>query len=69
MVSFSFEDEDKSITWAFPEGPPSQILMSKDGERTPPTGFLVVVEIQTAPVECWCHWAVDFPLRRESVLA
>jgi hypothetical protein len=68
MRSSSSEDEDRSITGAFPKGPPSQIPASEGSAKRSPTGILVVVENQIVPVEeSWHHWVKDFPPQRESV--
>jgi hypothetical protein len=49
---------------------PAQTPMSMGGMRPPPMGTQEGMETETAPVEeSWCHWAQDFPPRRESVLA
>jgi hypothetical protein len=70
MRSSSYEDEDRSITGAFPEGPPARTPASKGGVKRSQTGILVAVETQMAPAEeSWRHWVKDFPLRTESIHA
>jgi hypothetical protein len=70
MGSSSSEDEDRSTTGAFPEGPPpAQTPVKEGGERTPPTGILDVMETQTVPTEeSWRRWAYDFPPWKEIIL-
>jgi hypothetical protein len=46
------------------KGLPAQTLVSVGGERIPPMGISVVVEIQTTSMEeSWCRWVKDFPCK------
>jgi hypothetical protein len=70
MRSSSSEDEDRPITRAFPEGPPTQTPTSKGGVNRSQMGILVAVETQMVPAEeSWHHWVKDFPLWRDSIHA
>jgi hypothetical protein len=62
MRSSPFEDEDRSITRAFPEGPPARASVSKGGMKRSPMGILVAEE-------SWRHWVKDILPQRESVNA
>jgi hypothetical protein len=51
MRSSSSKDEDRSITGAFPKGPPARTPVSKGGMKRSPTGILVAMETQMALAE------------------
>jgi hypothetical protein len=56
------EDEDRSTTGAFLEGPPAQTLVNVGGAMRPPTGTLTVVVIPKVPtVESEHCSTMDFP--------
>jgi hypothetical protein len=69
MRSSPSEDEDRSITGAFPEPPPpARTPARKGGVKRSPMGILVAVETQMVSTEeSWRRWVKDFPPQRESV--
>jgi hypothetical protein len=70
MGSSSSEDEDRSTTRAFSEGPPAQTPTSEVCGRTRLRGILEVMEFQMVSAEgSWRCWQQDFPPWRGSVLA
>jgi hypothetical protein len=70
MKSSSSEDEERSITGTFPEGPPCSNTSERGRREETSDRIPVAVETQMAPAEgSWYHWAMGFPLQRESVNA